>query len=170
MMKQPFLDVRKAEYLASDGYIDCEINHPQYGWIPTTLSRDESPDFFDHVVKTAKPGAYTPPPPPITTDAEIDAEIVRRIALTWQAKDQIDALAKQANAQSRMDTFLGILIGGKAITAAQKTEKTAIETKRKETEQLRAKGAALKALSPTKRKGLDITADEHWGTATASTA
>ena len=133
-------DLRGAQYWLNDG------SHHTIG----KIGEDKPTGALD--------AAPTLPP----TDTEIDAETVRRIADAWGADGQVDALAKQANAQSRMDTFLEILIGGKSLTPAQKTEKTAIEDKRKETTRLRAKGAALKALSTARRKGLDITDNQHW--------
>ena len=36
-------EARNAVYTDADGNIDCEINHPEYGWIPYTL-RDDDPD------------------------------------------------------------------------------------------------------------------------------
>ena len=133
-------DLRGAQYWLTDG------SHHTIG----KIGEDKPTGALD--------AAPTLPP----TDTEIDAETVRRIAVAWGADGQVDALAKQANEQARMDIFLELLIGGKALTATQKTEKTAIEDKRKETTRLRAKGAALKALTPDNRKGLDITDNQHW--------
>jgi len=45
------------------GTIDCEINHPQYGWIPHTISADENPDLQARAVK-ANPIPYVAPPAP----------------------------------------------------------------------------------------------------------
>lgn len=48
--------------------IDCEINHPEYGWIPFTCDpTDTAPIFdtealFNQMVPNA--AAYVPPPPP----------------------------------------------------------------------------------------------------------
>lgn len=123
---------------------------------------DSSHHVIDKIGEDKPTGALDTAPTLPPTDTEIDAETVRRIAAAWGADGQVDALAKQANAQARMDTFLEILIGGKTLTTAQKTEKTAIETKRKDTARLRAKGATLKALSTAGRKGLDITNNQHW--------
>jgi len=38
------MDFRNPAYNAS-GSIDCEINHPDYGWIPHTIPADENPDL-----------------------------------------------------------------------------------------------------------------------------
>jgi hypothetical protein len=41
------------------GTIDCDINHPEFGWIPTTLAPDDPPtaEMF-HAVKAAGPEPY----------------------------------------------------------------------------------------------------------------
>jgi len=38
------MEFRNPAYNAS-GSIDCEINHPDYGWIPHTIPADENPDL-----------------------------------------------------------------------------------------------------------------------------
>lgn len=38
------IEVRNAVYL-EDGKIDCELNHPKYGWIPFTASPDDSQEI-----------------------------------------------------------------------------------------------------------------------------
>lgn len=53
-------DFRNAVYL-EDGSFDCEIDHPAYGWIPTTITKNEYLDFFEHVVLTGTISAYEPP-------------------------------------------------------------------------------------------------------------
>ena len=98
------------------------------------------------------------------TDADINAEIVRRIALAWQADDQIDSFAKQINAQAKLDD-----LSDKAFTAAQKAKRNALRAQRRKTQHIRKKGAALKALGAAKRTGLNIADDKHWGAETTST-
>ena len=94
---------------------------------------------------------------PAATDAEINAEIMRRIALEWHADDQVDALTKQINAQTRLDG-----LRGKTLSADQKAERNALKARRRQTRHIRDKGKALKALGPDKRKGVDITDDTYW--------
>ncbi|MFM9269981.1 hypothetical protein ACJ7V3_06930 [Halomonas elongata] len=56
------MDYRNAQYL-NDGGIDCEINHPELGWIPTTL-REDDPDTAElHAI--AKAQAAPPQPEPL---------------------------------------------------------------------------------------------------------
>jgi hypothetical protein len=65
--------VRNASYVDADGTIDCEINHPEYGWIPYTLRDDDTDTTVDNDEVKALIGssiaAYVPP-----TQAELDAE------------------------------------------------------------------------------------------------
>lgn len=61
------MEFRNARYL-KDGRIDCEVNHPQLGWIPFTASIDD-PDakgrrVFVSIVEAGAAEAYTPPPAP----------------------------------------------------------------------------------------------------------
>lgn len=61
------------------GTIDCEINHPQYGWIPFTASPDDSEEHGRAIYAEAIKGTvapYEPPPPP--TDEEIAAQVRRQ--------------------------------------------------------------------------------------------
>ena len=124
---------------------------------------DGSRHTIEKIGEDTPAGALTAAPTFPPTDVEIDAETVRRIALAWQADDQIDALAKQINAQTRLDDM-----DGKTLTAVQKTERDTLKSKRTKTRQIREKGKALKALGPDKRKGLDLTDDTHWAAATTS--
>ena len=65
---------RKPEFNRHGG-LDCEIDHPKFGWIPYTISQIEQPDLYDEILAT-NPAAYVAPPsPPPPTLAEIDADI-----------------------------------------------------------------------------------------------
>lgn len=49
----PEIEFKNAEFLRN-GDIDCEINHPEYGWIPITLSENDNANRHWHEqVKTA---------------------------------------------------------------------------------------------------------------------
>ena len=65
-------EARNAVYTDADGNIDCEINHPVYGWIPYTLRDDDADNTVDNAAVKAILGsnvtAYVPP-----TQAELDA-------------------------------------------------------------------------------------------------
>lgn len=47
------MDIRNAQYIA-DGRIDCEIDHPVYGWIPFTADPDDVEPLGVEVFNTAK--------------------------------------------------------------------------------------------------------------------
>lgn len=55
------------------GCIDCEVEHPQFGWIPATLSPDDPPtaDLFAEIVAS---GDVTPAPVP-----NLDAEKAKQL-------------------------------------------------------------------------------------------
>jgi hypothetical protein len=67
------MNYRNAQRL-SDGRIDCEIEHPDYGWIPFTCDPNDTGAQFDvvalHAQMDADPetAAYVPP-----TQEELDA-------------------------------------------------------------------------------------------------
>jgi hypothetical protein len=70
------MEYRNAKFLTADGsQIDCEINHPDYGWIPFNCMRDDPyPPFdnaalFDAMAADSTTAAYVPP-----TAEEIAAE------------------------------------------------------------------------------------------------
>lgn len=76
---------RNAKFLA-DGCIDCEIEHPKYGWIPFTLNPNDSDAgidaaaLFDKITEDGGAAPYVPP----------TAQEVRELALL-RVTDQIKA-------------------------------------------------------------------------------
>lgn len=66
-------EARNASYIDADGTIDCEINHPEYGWIPYTLRDTDTDMTVDNEAVKAILGsdiaAYVPP-----TQVELDEE------------------------------------------------------------------------------------------------
>ena len=60
-----------------NGWIDCEIEHPQYGWIPFTCDPDEAhPQFDTRALFDAMKGEAAPyVPPPAPSDDEIAAQV-----------------------------------------------------------------------------------------------
>ena len=58
------------------GAIDCEIDHPDHGWIPFTASPDDSEEhgraLFDEIEAKGGVAPYEPPPPP--ADEQLAAE------------------------------------------------------------------------------------------------
>jgi hypothetical protein len=58
------MDYRNPVYNAA-GTIDCEIDHPVYGWIPFTASPDDTAgkDIYDAAVAAGNVAAYVAPDP-----------------------------------------------------------------------------------------------------------
>jgi len=71
------MNYRDPKYNA-DNTIDCEIEHPVYGWIPFTASPDDveahGRELFAQISQVGGIAPYEPPPPP--TDEEL-AEAAR---------------------------------------------------------------------------------------------
>ena len=69
------MNYRNARYINDQGWIDCEIEHPQFGWIPYTLNPDDDDMTIDNsellaaMVENNNVEAYVPP-----TQEELDAE------------------------------------------------------------------------------------------------
>jgi hypothetical protein len=101
------MKARNATY-TSDGRIDCEIEHPQYGWIPFTADPDDPEkhgrDIFAALVASGDVRKYVAPKGPtkaerLATEREqIAAQ--RRAAMTseadplffeWQAGEATEA-------------------------------------------------------------------------------
>lgn len=83
------IQIKNPIYSASNNEtIDCEIEHPVYGWIPFTANpNDVEPigkEIYDACVAgVAGPVApYVPPAPRINTAAQNKAEAERRLAAT----------------------------------------------------------------------------------------
>jgi len=64
---------RNAKYINDSGWIDCEIEHPQFGWIPYTLNPDDTDmtikndELLSEMKKNGDVTAYVPP-----TQGELD--------------------------------------------------------------------------------------------------
>ena len=52
------MEARNIRYI-EDGRIDCEIDHPKFGWLPFTASPDDVEEFgrlmFDELKDVAQP-------------------------------------------------------------------------------------------------------------------
>jgi hypothetical protein len=85
---------------AEQTLIDCEINHPQYGWIPFTASPDDTEQHGRELfafLSQGTIGAYIAPPAlPAQTYAE------KRRAEYPPIGDQLDALWKGGDAATEM--------------------------------------------------------------------
>ena len=89
------MNFRNAQYNAF-GTIDCEIDHPVYGWIPFTCDPSDTGALFDTAALLAEmqPHAapYVPPPPP--TDEEVAAEV--RAERDRRLATEVDPIAGNA--------------------------------------------------------------------------
>jgi len=59
------MDIRNPQYLA-DGRIDCEVDHPQFGWIPYTAAFDDTEPMGQAIFAIALalgPAEYVAPEP-----------------------------------------------------------------------------------------------------------
>jgi len=95
------MEFRNPEY-NEHGTIDCEINHPDYGWIPHTIPADENPQLQAAAIE-AGPAPYTPPPAPDPAEAIV----------AWRA----GAVASQAQIRLTLHQ-LGLLATVQAIADA----------------------------------------------------
>lgn len=96
------MQLRNAQFNAH-GTIDCEIEHPVYGWIPFTASPDDVEEFGREIhaqAMDANPAPYVPPPPPDPADilaAEragmVCSRLQGRLVLGEATCAAIDALA-----------------------------------------------------------------------------
>ena len=66
---------RNAKIINEKGWVNCEINHPEYGWIPYTLDPSDTDmtinndDLLADMATNGDVAAYVPP-----TQEELDAE------------------------------------------------------------------------------------------------
>jgi hypothetical protein len=69
------------------GTFDCEVNHPEFGWVPYTASPDDCEKHgrqLWEILSKGKVAPYVPPPPP--NDEEIAAQVLEiRDALLAQS-------------------------------------------------------------------------------------
>lgn len=86
-------EARNASYIDEDGNIDCEINHPEYGWIPYTLRDDDTDTTVDNaavkVILGSDIAAYVPP-----TQEELDAQAAAAVRgnRNWILQNEVDPI------------------------------------------------------------------------------
>lgn len=71
------MQIRNARYNAA-GTIDCEVNHPDLGWIPFTASPDDPEKFGRDVYDEAIAGQVEPYVPPEPLPPPVPETISRR--------------------------------------------------------------------------------------------
>ena len=89
---------RNAKYINNSGWIDCEIDHPVYGWVPYTLDpadtdmRVNNDDLLTAMDAAGDIAAYVPP-----TQAELDAALAAGLRLQRDGLlTDVDAIAGNA--------------------------------------------------------------------------
>jgi hypothetical protein len=90
---------RNAKYINEIGWIDCEIEHPQFGWIPYTLDPADTDMTINNdellAAMSAKGdvAAYVPP-----TQAELDAQAAQAVRAERDMKlaNEVDPIAGNA--------------------------------------------------------------------------
>ena len=115
------MNYRNAKYVNDIGWIDCEIEHPVYGWIPYTLDPADTDmtvnndELLAAMASAGDVAAYVPP-----TQAELDAQAAANIraqrdsllltvdaiagnALRWAALDADTQAAWAAYRQALLD-------------------------------------------------------------------
>ena len=74
------MNYRNAKIINAEGWVNCEINHPEYGWIPYTLDPSDTDmtinndDLLAEMATNGDVAAYVPP-----TQEELDAEAAAAI-------------------------------------------------------------------------------------------
>lgn len=80
------MNYRNAKYI-KNGWINCEIEHPKYGWIPFTCNPDDkgaafdTKELFDRMVKSGKVEPYIPPTQEELNDSQMELVRAKRDAL-----------------------------------------------------------------------------------------
>lgn len=93
------MNYRNAKYINETGFIDCEIEHPVYGWIPYTLDPADTDmtvnndDLLAAMAENGDVAAYVPP-----TQAELDAEAAAAVRAERDTKllTEVDPIAGNA--------------------------------------------------------------------------
>jgi hypothetical protein len=99
------MEYRNARYVTEE-WIDCEINHPEFGWIPYTLNPDDTDMTIDNNVLLAAMAsagdvaAYVPP-----TQAELDEAAAQTIRAERDMKlsTEVDPIAGNALRWAALD-------------------------------------------------------------------
>jgi hypothetical protein len=92
------MNYRNAKYFNDNGWIDCEIEHPDYGWIPYALDPADTDmtvnndDLLAAMAKAGDVAAYVPP-----TQAELDATLSAQLREErGDLLSEVDAIAGNA--------------------------------------------------------------------------
>jgi hypothetical protein len=96
---------RNAKYINDSGWVECEINHPEFGWIPYGLNPADTDmtvnndDLLAAMAKSGDVAAYVPP-----TQAELDEALSGQLRMDRDALlSKVDAIAGNALRWSALD-------------------------------------------------------------------
>ena len=96
---------RNAKYINDSGWIECEISHAEFGWIPYGLNPDDTDmtvnndDLLAAMAKAGDVAAYVPP-----TQAELDEALSAQIRMDRDALlSKVDAIAGNTLRWSALD-------------------------------------------------------------------
>jgi hypothetical protein len=96
---------RNAKYINDNGWVECEINHPEFGWIPYGLNPADTDmtvnndDLLAAMAKAGDVAAYVPP-----TQAELDEALSAQLRMDRDALlYKVDAIAGNALRWSALD-------------------------------------------------------------------
>lgn len=79
------MNIRNAKY-AANGMIDCEYEHPKYGWIPFAASPDDVEETGREIYALAVAGDVAPMPEPSKDEMDAKAKRIKDIADEEAAK------------------------------------------------------------------------------------
>lgn len=93
------INYRNAKYINDNGWIDCEIEHPEFGWIPYTLNPNDADMTINNdellavMAERNDIAAYVPP-----TQAELDAAAAEavRAERDFRLQTEVDPIAGNA--------------------------------------------------------------------------
>ena len=87
------MDYRNAHYINEEGWIDCEINHPEWGWSPYTLDPNMTeglgPELLVQMSANNDVAAYVPP----TQEEIIEAQAAEvRAQRDYKLRSEVDPI------------------------------------------------------------------------------
>jgi len=115
------MNYRNAQYINDNGWIDCEIEHPEFGWIPYTLDPADTDmtvnndDLLSTMTANGDVAAYVPPTQEELTEAAAQAvraerdqhlivvDAIAGNALRWAALSTESQTAWAAYRQALLD-------------------------------------------------------------------
>lgn len=97
---------RSAQYINDNGWIDCEIEHPEFGWIPYLLDPADTDMTIDNnallaaMASAGDVAAYVPP-----TQAELDEAAAQAVRAERDMKlaTEVDPIAGNALRWAALD-------------------------------------------------------------------